>query len=70
MPEEYKMTDVWKMKLRELRFIQAQMQTDSNTTPEELHDIQTIIEYVRKELAKAMIEEKKEEKVTSIGKRS
>ena len=69
MPEEYKMIDVWKMKLRELRLIQAQMGEDPNTTPEEMHDIQVIIKYVRKELARAMIEEKEEEKVISSGKR-
>ncbi len=69
MPEEYKMIDVWKMKLRELRLIEAQMEKDPNTTPEEMHDIQVIIKYVRKELARAMIEEKEEEKVISSGKR-
>lgn len=70
MQEEYKMVDVWKMKLRELGIIQAQMEENPNTTPEEMHDIQVVIEYVRKELDKAMIEEKEEGKATSIGKRS
>ena len=70
MQEEYKMVDVWKMKLRELGIIQSQMEENPNTTPEEMHDIQVVIEYVRKELDKAMIEEKEEGKATSIGKRS
>lgn len=70
MQDEYKMVDVWKMKLRELGIIQAQMEENPNTTPEEMHDIQVVIEYVRKELDKAMIEEKEEGKATSIGKRS
>ena len=70
MQEEYKMVDVWKMKLRELGIIQAQMEENPNTTPEEMHDIQVVIEYVRKELDKAIIEEKEEGKATSIGKRS
>ena len=70
MQEEYKMVDVWKMKLRELGIIQAQMEENPNTTPEEMHDIQVVIEYVRKELDKAIIEEKEEGKATSIGKRN
>lgn len=70
MQEEYKMVDVWKMKLRELGIIQAQMEENPNTTPEEMHDIQVVIEYVRKELDKAIIEEKEEGKATSLGKRS
>ena len=70
MQEEYKMVDVWKMKLRELGIIQAQMEENPNTTPEEMHDIQVVIEYVRKELDKAIIEEKEEGKSTSLGKRS
>lgn len=70
MQEEYKMVDVWKMKLRELGIIQAQMEENPNTTPEEMHDIQVVIEYVRKELDKAIIEEKEEGKATSIGKKS
>ncbi len=68
--EEYSMVEVWKLKLRELRLQKAMMRIDKKFSSEDLDEMDKNIEYVRKELAKAMLEEKKEEKVTSIGKRS
>ena len=59
--EEYSMVEVWKLKLRELRLQKAMMRIDKKFSSEDLDEMDKNIEYVRKELAKAMLEEKKEQ---------
>lgn len=56
--EQYKMTDVWKMKLRELHLMETEMKMDKKTTKEELDDIKAMIEYVKKEYKEELLNEK------------
>jgi hypothetical protein len=60
MPEELNMVDVWKMKLHELRLQQQLMKMDPKFSEEELNDLAKMIESARKEYAKALLEEQKE----------
>ncbi len=60
MPEELNMVDVWKMKLHELRLQQQLMKMDPKFSEEELNDLAKMIESVKKEYSKALLEEQKE----------
>ena len=60
--DEYKMTDVWKMKLRELEYQLFMMKKDEKFSKEEIQDMKNMIADVKKQYAKALVEEKMEEK--------
>ena len=62
MKDEYKMTDVWKMKLHELEYQLTLMKMDKKFTQEDIQDMKNIIADVKKEYAKALVQEKMEEK--------
>ena len=60
--DEYKMTDVWKMKLRELEYQLFMMKKDEKFSKEEIQDMKNMIADVKKQYAKALVEEKMEAK--------
>ena len=60
--DEYKITDVWKMKLRELEYQLFMMKKDEKFSKEEIQDMKNMIADVKKQYAKALVEEKMEEK--------
>ena len=60
--DEYKMTDVWKMKLRELEYQLFMMKKDEKFSKEEIQGMKNMIADVKKQYAKALVEEKMEEK--------
>ena len=60
--DEYKMTDVWKMKLHELEYQLTLMKKDKKFTEEDIQDMKNMIKDVKKEYAKALVEEKMEAK--------
>ena len=56
------MTDVWKMKLRELEYQLFMMKKDEKFSKEEIQDMKNMIADVKKQYAKALVEEKMEAK--------
>ena len=62
MKDEYKMTDVWKMKLHELEYQLTLMKMDKKFTQEDIQDMKNMIADVKKEYAKALVQEKMEVK--------
>ena len=60
--DEYKMTDVWKMKLQELEYQLFMMKKDEKFSKEDIQDMKNMIADVKKQYAKALVEEKMEAK--------
>jgi hypothetical protein len=59
--EEYDMLEIWKEKLRELRYQRKLMSMDKKFSEEELKDMDEMIRQVEKEYAKELIEKEKED---------
>ena len=60
--DEYKMTDVWKRKLQELEYQLFMMKKDEKFSKEDIQDMKNMIADVKKQYAKALVEEKMEAK--------
>ena len=58
MEESYKITDVWKLKLRELEYQKKFMLMDPKFSEEDIEEMNKMIDYVKKCYAKALYDEK------------